>query len=267
MKKALSLILSLMMVMVLLAGCGDDVDKKGDPTPTTAPTDTPAPTNTPAPTDTPTPTPTPEVDMNVFLKMDFDNDSTGTLILLGDYPDKLAPKYAPMFFGSMGDAYGELAADEGVDGSACLYVNSRTSSWNGISLNISEDMKGKGYKISFDAKFASEELDEATISLTTKFNISKVDDEGKETISAQYPDYNRVRGAVSKTEWTHFEGTVYFPTDAFVDPEDGGTNMIMYFELPESNDDFYLDNIDITVVDGIGDFAAMEENGKASAEE
>lgn len=270
MKKALSLILSLMMVMALLVGCGDNVDKKEDPTPTTAPTaeatptEEPAPTDTPAPTETPTPEPTPEVDMNVFLKMDFDNDSTGTLILLGSYPDKVAPKYAPMFFSSMGDAYGELAADKGADGDACLFVTGRTSDWNGVSITVPVDMMGKGFKVSYDAMIdGSEAEDDAFISLTTSFRVKVVAEDGSESTSTKYPGGNRVNGELTVGEWAHFEGEIYFPTDAFVDPEDGGTNMIMYFERPATKAGFYIDNLEITVIDGIGDFAAMVEAGKA----
>lgn len=262
MKKVLSLALSLILVMALLAGCGEKVDddKKEDATPTPSQsTEAPSPTpeDTPTPENTPTPeaTPTPEVDPNLFLKADFDSDSQGTMISESDYPDMTAPDTTPLFFSGMGSATGEFAEGAGVDGSNCMLVTGRADTWNGISCTVPAEMFGKGYHFSFDVKFTSEELEKATLSLTTKFNTLDGD-----SPVAHYPDYNRVANSeVPVNEWVHLEGTVYFPTDTYTNPEDGNYNALFYFELAESKDDFYLDNLEITVVDGIGDFATMEE--------
>lgn len=260
MKKVLSLALSLMLVMALLVGCGEKVEdenKDATPTPTQAAASTPTPEATPTPEETPTPepTPTPDVDPNLFLKADFDSDSQGTMISESDYPTMTAPDTTPLFFGSMGSSAADFAEGVGVDGSNCLIVSGRADTWNGISYTVPEAMFGKGYHFSFDAMFTSEELTEATISLTTKFNTLDGD-----SPVAHYPDYNRVSKAnIPVNEWVHMEGTVYFPTDTYINPEDGNYNALFYFELAESKDDFYLDNIEITVVDGIGDFATMEE--------
>lgn len=259
MKKVLSLALSLILVMALLAGCGEKVDDDKDvsPTPTQAAASSPTPEATPTPEETPTPepTPTPEVDPNLFLKADFDSDSQGTMISESDYPTMTAPDTTPLFFSGMGSATGDFAEGMGVDGSNCMIVSGRADTWNGIACTVPEEMFGKGYHFSFDVMFTSETLTKATLSLTTKFNIMEGD-----TAAAHYPDYNRVsNSAVPVNEWVHMEGTVYFPSDTYTNPEDGNYNALFYFELAESKDDFYLDNLEITVVEGIGDFATMEE--------
>ncbi len=259
MKKVLALALSLILVAAMFAGCGEKAgDSTTTPSPTqatTSPATTPDTTTTPEATATPEATPTPEVDPNLFLKADFDSESSGVMISQSDYPDMTSPDTTALFFSSMGSAVGDFAEGEGVDGSNCMIVTGRADTWNGISCTVPESMFGKGYHFSFDVRFTSEELESATISLTTKFNTFD-----GESATAHYPDYNRVAGTVAVNEWVHMEGTVYYPTDTYTVPDDGNYNAVFYFELAESTDDFYIDNLEITIVDGIGDFAAMEAN-------
>lgn len=257
MRKAIGLALAAVLSMSLLVGCSEDKGGTATPTvaPTTAPTTAPTEAPTPEATATPTPEPTPEIDPNVIIIADFDSDSTGVLIQLSNFPDMVGADTTPMFFSSMGNGVGEFAEGKGVDGSNCMVVTGRSSDWHGISLAVGREYFGKGFKVSYDAMFLSEEVTEATISLTSKFMTQKEDG----TTSTHYPGYNRAADySVTAGEWTHIEGTIYFPTDVYFDENDGATSAVVYFELPQTSDDFYLDNISITVVDGVGDFATME---------
>jgi len=54
--RSISFVTSIILISILLAGCGSPVE---EPAPTAVPTDTPVPTQPPPPTDTPTPIPDP----------------------------------------------------------------------------------------------------------------------------------------------------------------------------------------------------------------
>ena len=252
MRKFLALLLTVVCVVGLLSACGAAKNN------TTEPTAVPTATNTPAPTNTPTPSPTPTPDPNCFFKCDFDSKPVGQVVDAYEFADSVTGELAYMLFNGVGSAMADFGAGKGMNGTGALVATGRTATWNGIALNLSDKYLGKGFKISFDASATSikEGDTEMQISCTTKFQA--VNPTSGKT-GMVYPEYNRIVVTSKDGAWVHGEGVVFFPTDAVIDPEDAGTTPQIYFESPtgKGKEDLYIDNIEITVIDGVGDYAAF----------
>ena len=276
MKTKLMLVLTLVLLVGVLSACGD----KNTTTNTTGGTTPPAETTpvqeaTPAPTNTPTVTPTPTPDPNAFFASDFDNYTYG--LIIDDKAEDVSvavksdPTLAYLLFDQVGAGMADLAVGKGVDGSNCLVATARNASWNGIALAIDPKWFGKGFKISFDAKAVSEKegVNDMLVSCTTKFEILNPDTGAH---PMKYPAYNRATGHSIDGEWVHCEQTVFFPTDIYINPDTGVSQAQMFFECADGKglEDVYIDNLTITVVDGVGDWAAFEaywEEHKPAEEE
>ena len=258
--KKIALLLTLVLIVGMLAACGSANNTPSDSgtTPTTPPA-----TNTPAPTDSPTPSPTPTPDPNCYFKSDFDTAPEG--LLLKDKSEEIVsaigadPKLQYLLFDQVGAGMAAIGAGQGKDGSNCLVATGRTASWNGIAITVDQKWYGKGFKISFDAKCESQKegVTEMLVSLTTKFEAWKDKEAGKH--STQYPAYNRITETSKDGEWVHFEGTVFLPDDIYVDPETNASTAQLYFECADGTgkEDIYIDNLTITICDGVGDFEAF----------
>ena len=276
MKKIFSILLVLTMVFALTA-CGSEETTGTTVTPEPTKVETPAATDT-AETATATDDAATETAAEVteeeavdtdtthyLVKLDGDTDNKGDLIDSNEYAVSDG-EYAYLFFESMGNATTELAEGAGADGGNAFVITGRSSTWNGASFTIGSDYYGKTLKVSYDCKVdftVDPEVTSGTVSLTSKFCTSETGEPDPSSdnfqASSHYPGYNRVQGAVTSGEWVHCEGTIYFPDDAFRTDLDGNYNSVIYFELPESCDDIYLDNVVIEVVDeSIGTFADME---------
>jgi len=167
---------------------------------------------------------------------------------------------AYMLFTGVGNGIADFAAGKGKDGTNCLVATGRTATWNGIALTVPEQYYGKGFTISFDASATSikDGVTAMDISCTTKFQIM---DAATGTASTVYPEFNRIVITSENGEWVHGEGTVYFPSDVYIDPENAGTIPQIYFESPtgKGKEDIFIDNINITAIDGVGDYAAFQK--------
>jgi hypothetical protein len=253
MRKFLALMLTVVCVVGLLCACGPAKNN------TTEEAVTPTSTPTPAPTNTPTPSPTPTPDPNCFFKSDFDSMPVGQVVDAYEFADAMTPELAFMLFSSVGSGNADCLAGKGMNGTAALVATGRTATWNGIALNIDEKYFGKGLKVSFDASAVSmkEDEHEMQISCTTKFQITNAD--GR-TLTV-YPQYNRIVVTSVDGSWVHGEGVVFFPTDIAYDPENSGTIPQIYFESPtgKGKEELYIDNVEMTVIDGVGDYAAFNQ--------
>ncbi len=251
MRKFLALFLTVVCIVGLLSACGNASDNKTEST-------TPTATATPAPTNTPTPSPTPTPDPNCFFKSDFDSKPVGQVVDAYEFADALTGELAYMLFNAVGSGMADFGAGKGKDGTNCLVATGRTATWNGIALNVGEQYFGKGLKVSFDVSATSlkEEDTSMDISLTTKFQVinPKTGNAGM-----VYPEYNRVVVTSENGAWVHGEGVVFFPSDIIVDPENSGTTPQIYFESPsgKGKEDILIDNVEFTVIDGVGDYAAF----------
>jgi len=254
MRKFLALLLTVVCVVGLLSACGDAKNN------TSEPTAAPTATNTPAPTNTPTPSPTPTPDPNTFFKCDFDSKPIGQVVDAYEFADSVTGELAYMLYTGVGSGIADCAAGKGKDGTGALVATGRTATWNGIALNVGEKDFGKGLKVSFDASAVSlkEGVTEMQISCTTKFQVVNAKT-GKGT--TVYPEYNRIVVTSVNGEWVHGEGVVFFPSDIFFNPDDGGTTPQIYFESPTGNgkEDLYIDNIEMIVIDGVGDYEAFQK--------
>lgn len=229
----------------------DDKDVEHIPTPTQSPTSTPIPTNTPTVTPIPA-TPTPTTNPKNFLTADFDGKSSGLLIDASVSPN-YDPRNTKLFFDSMGNGLAGFAEGRGVDGSNCMSCTGREAVWHGISLDIPANMYGKKLDISFDA-YIEGENDNSVFSLSSTFKIKSK--EG--TITTLYPQYNRVYSTVESSKWVHFEGSICFPSDIYSNPTDGDAACKIYFESSETNGNFYIDNIIMTIGGNCGDYASLK---------
>ena len=258
--KKFALLLTLLLVVGMLAACGS-----ANNTPSDSGT-TPAPTNTPTealPTDTPTPSPSPTPDPNCYFKSDFESAPDG--LLLKDKSEEIIsaigvdPKLQYLLFDQVGAGMAAIGEGKGKDGTNCLVATGRTANWNGIAIPVDQKWYGKGFQISFDAKCVSakEDVNEMLVSLTTKFEAWKDKEAGRH--STQYPAYNRITGTSKDGEWIHCEGTVFLPDDIYVDPETNASTAQLYFECADGvgKEDIYIDNLSITIVDGVGDYEAF----------
>ena len=258
MKKKLIFLLTMVLLIGILAACGDATKNDTPADPTAAPS-TPTPTEGPAATDTPTPTPTPSPiptpDPNCFFKCDFDSAPIGQVIDVAEYKAEIQadPTLAYLVFQGIGSALADFGEGKGTNGTNALVCTGRTSNWNGISLSIDEKYYGKGFHVSFDAMAKSDAADvtEMNVSLTTKFQGRNA----KGKVTMLYPAYNRIIVTSVDGAWVHGEGDVFFPSDPDTDPENAGTIPQMYFECADGTglEDIYIDNLEITIIDGVGD--------------
>lgn len=137
-------------------------------------------------------------------------------------------------FQSMGSGILEYVQGGGSDGNGCIASRMRTAEWNGISLSAAYfDNYGYLVRISFDCMTQNEG---ETISLTSTFSKGG---------AAYYPSGENNRIVVTDMEpgkWYHAEGYVTMYSD--MDPE----TFRVYWEAPNSKNDFYLDNVIVTAM-------------------
>lgn len=274
--KKIALLLTLVLLVGMLSACGSANNTSSD-SGTTPKAE--QPTNTPteaAPTNTPTPSPTPTPDPNTYFKSDFDSAPFGKL--MDDKGEDIVEAVKGNFglvylmFDQVGAGLASVSKDQGKDGSACLVATGRTATWNGIAITVDPKWFGKGFKVSFDAKCTSnkEGVTDMLVSMTTKFEYYK--DKEKGTHTTDYPAYNRVTGTSVNGEWVHCEGTVFLPTDIYIDPETQASTAQIYFECADGNgkEDIFIDNLEIILTDGVGDYEAFNaywEEHKPAEEE
>ena len=266
--KKIALLLTLVLIVSMLSACGSANNTPSDSG--TTPTDVP---NTPTPTSTPTPTPTPET---IYFKSDFDSAPEGLLLEDKDAAtvDAINKDYKLVYllFDQIGAGMADYSADGGKNGSGCLVATGRTASWNGIAITVDPKWFGKGFKVSYDAKCTSikEGVTDMLISMTTQFEVYLDRDKG--THEVVYPAYNRATGTSSNGEWVHIENTLFLPTDIYMDPETKQSTARIYFECADGKgkEDIFIDNLTITMVDGVGDYEAFNaywEEHKPAEEE
>lgn len=271
--KKIALLLTLVLIVGMLSACGSANNTPSDSgsTPTTAATPTPE-----GPTSTPTPSPTPTPDPNCYFKCDFDSAPEG--LLLKDKEEAISAaitedyKLVYLFFDQIGAGMADFSADGGKNGSGCLVATGRSASWNGIAITVDPKWYGKGFKVSFDARCTSikEGVTDMLVSMTTQFEVYTDKEAGKHSV--QYPAYNRVTGTSSNGEWVHCENTIFLPTDIYLDSETNQSTARIYFECADGKgkEDIFIDNLSITLVDGIGDYEAFKaywEEHKPAEEE
>ena len=136
-------------------------------------------------------------------------------------------------------------ADGGSDGKGCMEVRGRGSAWNGMALSEGYFEKyGYLVKISYDCM-----MDEGgqTLSCTSTFSANG---------STYYPDGENNRVACYDMEagkWYHCEGYVTLYSN--MDQE----SFRVYWESPDNTYDFYLDNIEVTILysQPVGEYVAQ----------
>ena len=137
------------------------------------------------------------------------------------------------FENGVGNFEGRGSASIAVDkssyysGSQCLYVSGRADTWNGAQISLGSDfVPGNSYSFSTAVMQASGE------SQSVKMTLQYKDSEGTE-------QYDQVATATAKDKtWTNLATTSYtIPS--------GATNLVLYVELPDSNADYYLDDITV----------------------
>ena len=146
-------------------------------------------------------------------------------------------------FTSFGSAMSTHMSDMGSDGNGCIKVSGRTAAWNGLSLSTGY-FEHYGYMlyVSYDCMM---ETEGQGISCTSSFSINGVD---------HYPDGENLRVTVTDMEagkWYHAEGYMTM----FADMREGSFKI--YWESADNTDDFYLDNVKVTILytQPVGDFS------------
>lgn len=126
---------------------------------------------------------------------------------------------------SRGGAAITSASEEKFSGEKALFVSGRTSSWNGALKKLSSDTFVPGQKFSFSVNVMQNSGETADISMTIEYT----DASGE----VCYPKVSVQ--SVPNDEWVHMENT------EFMIPEDA-RNVSIYFESPEGEFDFYVDD-------------------------
>jgi len=137
-------------------------------------------------------------------------------------------------YNGFGSSIVRLVADGGSDGTGCMVVKMRQDAWNGMSLSEGY-FENYGYlvKVSYDVMM---EEDGQTVSCTSTFTVDG---------SSYYPDGENNRVACYDMEagkWYHCEGYVTMYSN--MSPE----SFRLYWESPDNTYDFYLDNIEVTIL-------------------
>ncbi len=112
------------------------------------------------------------------------------------------------------------------DGKSCIVTSSRTASWGGPALNIT-NLVVIGTEISFEAYvkgLSSEEID-------IIMSVKSIDDKGTE-------NYATISSAdVTNKDWALLKGTFFIPENT--------VDLLVYFQTQVGLDDFYVDDIKI----------------------
>ena len=125
-----------------------------------------------------------------------------------------------------GDASVSLDSKSYYDGSKSLLVSGRTDNWHGAAMALDSSKFKAGNTYSFSAAVMQPSTTEEDIQLTLQYN----DASGTET-------YAQIASASAKGRtWTKLENTSY------TIPE-GATDLLIYFEMPKSLSDFYVDSV------------------------
>jgi len=137
-------------------------------------------------------------------------------------------------YNGFGSSIVRHVADGGEDGKGCMIVKMRQDAWNGMSLSEGY-FEHYGYlaKVSYDCMMLE---DGQTISCTSTFTVDG---------SSYYPDGENNRVAchdMQAGKWYHCEGYVTLYSN--MSPE----SFRLYWESPDNTYDFYLDNIEVTIL-------------------
>lgn len=112
------------------------------------------------------------------------------------------------------------------NGKSCIATNSRTTSWSGPALNIT-NLVALDTEISLEAYVRGASADEINVIMSVK----SIDDKGTE-------NYATVSSAdVTDKEWQKLEGTFFIPENT--------VDLTVYFQTQVGIDDFYVDDIKI----------------------
>ncbi|MEN8906147.1 MAG: endo-1,4-beta-xylanase [Clostridiales bacterium] len=142
-------------------------------------------------------------------------------------------------WGPRGDEIVEISTEESYSGTNSLKVSSRTATWNGPSIELTDKLtKGVTYDFGVWVNFTG-----GSYSNTQNFNLSFQYNDGSE-------DYymNLSTETVNKGGWTYLEGEYTVPLDA--------VSVFLYVETPYSSSateqdllDFYIDDFKVAIAD------------------
>ncbi len=137
-------------------------------------------------------------------------------------------------YSGFGSSITRRIADGGEDKTGCMIVKGRADAWNGMTLDAGY-FENYGYlvKVSYDVMM---EESGSTVSCTSTFSVDS---------GTYYPDGENNRIAVFDMEggkWYHAEG--YATMYGNMNPE----SFRLYWESPDNTNDFYLDNIKVTIM-------------------
>lgn len=137
-------------------------------------------------------------------------------------------------YNGFGSSIVRQVADGGSDGKGCMIVKMRESAWNGMTLSEGYfEHYGHLVKVSYDVMMEEEGQ---TVSCTSTFTVDG---------ATYYPDGENNRVACYNMEagkWYHCEGYVTMYSN--MSPE----SFRLYWESPDNTYDFYLDNIEVTIL-------------------
>ena len=154
----------------------------------------------------------PEVDADGYwMHIDFENGAGG--------------------FTGRGPVSAEVTDTEKYEGEKSLYVSGRTASWNGASIDLDPLIFRAGETFSFSADV----MYPAGLASDSFY------------LSLQYKDADGVahydhiaQGSAAKGEWIQLLSTTYTL------PE-GGSDYVLYVEMPDGTSDFYVDDVIVSV--------------------
>ena len=130
-------------------------------------------------------------------------------------------------FTGRGEASAEVTDKEHYEGSKSLYVSGRTASWNGASLNLNPRIfkAGETFSFSADVMYPS-----GAASDTFYLSLQYKGADGE-------THYDHIaQAAAAKGEWVQLLSTTYtLPA--------GGSDFVLYVEMPDSKSDFYVDDV------------------------
>lgn len=111
------------------------------------------------------------------------------------------------------------------DGKQCIKSDSRTASWSGPALNIS-NLVVSGTEISFQAYVRSTSDNPVNIMMSVK----SIDTKGTE-------NYSNIDSAVTGDEWVFLEGSYTIPENM--------VELMIYFQTEDCLNSFYIDDIKV----------------------